>query len=68
MSEKPKRATPTARAKEMRGALVALIQALDDCQSFEIEGGEGGYGPLYEACKAARIPLPGNFKAWRSAS
>ena len=67
MSEtRSKRATPTARAKEMRGALIKLIEAIDDCQSFEIEAGECGFGPLYDACRAARIPLPENFKAWRA--
>lgn len=60
-----KRPTATARTKELRSALVRLIEALDDCQSFEIEAGECGYGPLYDACKAARIPLPENFKEWR---
>lgn len=61
-----KRKSPTQRAKEMRRALITLIECIDMCQAFEdIEGGQGGYGPLYDACKAARIPLPENFRFWR---
>ncbi|MBD3844286.1 hypothetical protein IED13_01150 [Bosea sp. SSUT16] len=60
-----KRPTSAARAKELRHALIRLIESIDACGAFEIEAGECGYGPLYDACKAARIPLPENFKDWR---
>lgn len=45
-------------------ALVDLCTALVDCQSFEVEAGCSGEGPLVKAFEALGRDLPDELKEW----
>ncbi len=59
-----KRKSWAAIAIERKTALSDLIDSLCESQSFEIEAGCSGEGPIVRACRAIRKPLPTELREW----
>lgn len=55
---------PLDRPDPVRQAAIDLVKALCDCQSFEVEAGASGEGPLVEMIRALGIDTPPNLAAW----
>jgi NTP pyrophosphatase (non-canonical NTP hydrolase) len=55
---------PTGAEDPVRLAALRLVETLDDAQSFEVEAGESGEGPLVHLIRALGIKTPPNLKAW----
>ncbi len=41
-----------------------LIDYLDEIESFEVEAGMAGEGPLVKLCRALKRDVPPNFQEW----
>lgn len=48
----------------VRQAAIRLVEDLDDAQSFEVEAGCSGEGPLVNLITALGIRVPPNLQAW----
>ena len=55
---------PTGGEDPVRQAALRLIEVMDDAQSFEVEAGESGEGPLVHLIRALGIKTPPNLQAW----
>lgn len=55
---------PLDRRDPVRQAASALVEALCDCRSFEVEAGASGEGPLVEMIRALGIDTPPSLAAW----
>lgn len=48
----------------VRRAAIRLVEDMDDAQSFEVEAGCSGEGPLVDLITALGIKVPPNLQAW----